>query len=177
MRQWKLFLPLGVFLVLAVLFWRGLQLDPEYMPSALVDRPVPSFQLPDLLSGELLDEAVLYEGPTLVNIWATWCPSCYVEHPYLNELAARGVRIVGINYKDDDTKARAWLAEKGNPYAANIVDADGMLGLDFGVTGAPETYLVDAEGVIRFRHQGPMNEQVWQRDFLPLMPAGGDLAG
>lgn len=169
MKRLKLFLPLLVFVALSVLFWRGLQLDPEYMPSALIDRPVPEFSLPSLHNGELVNEDALVNGVTLVNVWATWCPACHVEHPYLNQLSERGIRIVGLNYKDDDAAARRWLHEKGDPYSFSIADSDGMLGLDFGVTGAPETYVVDARGIIRFRYQGPLSERVWQQHFEPLL--------
>lgn len=169
MKRLKLFAPLLVFVALSVLFWRGLQLDPEYMPSALVDRPVPAFSLPALHGDKLIDSAALVDGITLVNVWATWCPACHVEHPYLNQLSERGVRIVGLNYKDDADAARQWLQQRGDPYRFSIFDADGMLGLDFGVTGAPETYLVDTQGIIRFRYQGPLSERVWEQHFKPLI--------
>ena len=162
-------LPLAVFVALALLFWRGLQLDPQYMPSALVDRPVPSFSLPALMDGQTLTESKLVGNVTLLNVWATWCPSCRVEHPFLNELAAQGVRLVGLNYKDDDEEARQWIEKRGNPFEAIIVDAAGLLGLDLGVTGAPETYLIDDEGVIRFRYQGPLNARVWEQHFAPRL--------
>ena len=105
---------------------------------------------------------------SLFNVWATWCITCRAEHPYLEKLADAGVPIYGINYKDDSAAARRWLAELGNPYRANIVDAQGTLGLDLGVYGAPETYLVDADGVVRYRHVGEVNDRIWENTLGPL---------
>jgi cytochrome c biogenesis protein CcmG/thiol:disulfide interchange protein DsbE len=99
----------------------------------------------------------------LVNVWATWCPTCKAEHAFLNELAKEGVKIVGINYKDDDFKARQWLQAYGNPYLFNIADPDGKLGLELGVYGAPETFLVDSKGIIRAKHIGDLNPAVWDK--------------
>ncbi len=166
MSRLRLFIPLLVFIALALLFWRGLSLDPNYMPSALENRPLPAFTAATL-DGASISDTDLRGAPALVNVWATWCPSCAAEHAYLNELARRGVRIYGINYKDDPAAARRWIAEKGNPYVANILDPSGHLGLDLGVTGAPETYLIDAAGVVHLRHQGPVDERVWQRVLQP----------
>jgi cytochrome c biogenesis protein CcmG/thiol:disulfide interchange protein DsbE len=104
----------------------------------------------------------------LLNVWATWCVSCRVEHPYLHQLADLGVLIYGVNYKDDDADAMRWLDQLGNPYVANIVDSEGTLGLDLGVYGAPETYLVDAAGVIRYRHVGVVDDRVWRTILQPL---------
>lgn len=164
----KLFLPLILFAVLALFLFRGLSLDPRELPSALIDKPFPAFSLPALDGGETLDRSVLAGEVSLVNVWATWCISCRVEHPYLQKLADAGVRIVGVNYKDDPAAARRWLADLGDPYQRNIVDSDGNLGVDLGVYGAPETYLVDAEGVIRYRHVGVVDERVWTRTLAPL---------
>ena len=102
-------------------------------------------------------------APVLVNVWATWCPTCKAEHAFLNELAASGIRIIGINYKDDVAKAQDWLAAFGNPYVYNLSDPDGKLGLELGVYGAPETFLVDSQGIIRDKHIGDLNPQVWAR--------------
>jgi cytochrome c biogenesis protein CcmG/thiol:disulfide interchange protein DsbE len=140
----KLFIPLILFAVLALFLFRGLELDPKERREDVI--------------GEV----------ALFNVWATWCVSCRVEHPYLHMLAEQGVPIIGLNYKDDDTDALRWLEELGNPYRVNIVDAQGTLGLDLGVYGAPETYLVDAGGVIRYRHVGVVDERVWQDILQPL---------
>ena len=139
MSRLKLFLPLGLFLVLAAFLLRGLSLDPQALPSALIDQPLPEFNLPALGREEMLSRASVTGEPALFNVWATWCASCRVEHPFLTQLAVAGVPIYGINYKDDDTAALGWLAELGDPYRVSIVDAEGSLGLDLGVYGAPET--------------------------------------
>jgi len=162
MQKVKLFLPLIIFLVLALFLLRGLDRDPSAMPSALIDRPVPAFSLPNLAEGgDRLSEQVLRGQPSLLNVWATWCPSCRFEHPFLVQLAEQGVRIVGLNYKDETLAARDWLARLGNPYSVTIEDAEGRLGLDLGVFGAPETYLIDADGVIRYKRVGVVDERIW----------------
>ncbi|WOJ93986.1 DsbE family thiol:disulfide interchange protein [Congregibacter variabilis] len=157
----KLFVPLGLFVLLAVLLFRGLSLDPQELPSALIDKPLPGFKLPALQTQEMLSDADLVGKPALLNVWATWCISCRVEHPYLQRLADEGVLIYGLNYKDDSVAARSWLDSLGDPYRASVVDADGTLGLDLGVYGAPETYFIDANGVIRYRHVGVIDERIW----------------
>lgn len=167
----KLFLPLLVFVVLAIVFWQVLKrehYDPQYLPSALIDKPVPAFELPSLDNEPLSADLLANGQPVLLNVWATWCISCRVEHPYLNQLKQQGVRIIGLNYKDDADKARQWLEKLGNPYTQNIVDADGRLGLDLGVYGAPETYLVDGNGVIRLKHVGVVDENVWRDTIEPV---------
>ena len=164
----KLFLPLFLFAVLALFLYRGLQLDPRELPSALIDRPLPAFELPALGEDRLLTREQVTGEVSLFNVWATWCVSCRVEHPYLHMLAEQGVPIFGVNYKDDDADALRWLQELGDPYRLNIVDAQGTLGLDLGVYGAPETYLVDAAGVIRYRHVGVVDDRVWRDILQPL---------
>jgi cytochrome c biogenesis protein CcmG/thiol:disulfide interchange protein DsbE len=172
----KLFLPLILFIGLALLLFRGLSLDPQALPSALIDQPLPAFSLPVLGQERLLGPGELKGEVALLNVWATWCISCRVEHPYLMQLAAGGVPIYGVNYKDEDAAAAKWLADLGDPYRATIVDREGSLGLDLGVYGAPETYLVDARGVIRHRHVGVVDERVWttllQPMYLELVAAG-----
>jgi cytochrome c biogenesis protein CcmG/thiol:disulfide interchange protein DsbE len=175
MQRLRLFLPLIVFALLALLLWRGLSLDPNYMPSALEDRPLPEFRL-RTLDGRELGTRDLLGVPALLNVWATWCPTCAAEHAYLNELAKQGVPIWGLNYKDDEGEARRWIAERGDPYRANLLDPDGRVGLDLGVTGAPETYVLDARGVVRLRHQGAVDERVWRTVIEPVwrsLQAGG----
>ncbi|MFV0477373.1 MAG: DsbE family thiol:disulfide interchange protein [Parahaliea sp.] len=165
----KLFLPLILFVVLALFLYRGLSMDPRELPSALIDKPFPVFALSSLADGNILRRDTLTGEVSLVNVWATWCVSCRVEHPYLEKLAAEGgVRIVGINYKDDENLARRWLQQLGNPYALILSDTEGKLGLDLGVYGAPETYLVDAQGVIRYRHVGVIDEKIWTTVLAPL---------
>lgn len=161
----KLFLPLILFALLALLLFAGLGIDPQRLPSTMIDQPLPRFSLPALEGGGKLTREDLLGEVALLNVWATWCAACRVEHPYLQELADRGVPIYGLNYKDEDAAARQWLARLGDPYRRNIVDREGSLALDLGVYGAPETYLFDADGTIQYRHVGVVNEQVW-RDIL-----------
>lgn len=174
MGRFKLFIPLLVFVLLASFLYWGLERDPNAMPSALVDRPVPLFTLPRLDDEQqFVTQQVLKGQVTLLNVWATWCFSCRAEHPFLVDLAGRGVVIIGLNYKDDGAEARSWLAQLGNPYKENIVDRDGSLGVDLGVFGAPETYLVDSSGVIRLKHVGVIDERVWQGEIAPLYESLG----
>lgn len=170
MQRLKLFIPLIIFVILALFLWRGLSLDPNAMPSALIDKTFPEFSLPTLDDEtRLTTREELIGEIALVNVWATWCVACRVEHPFLNQLAERGARIVGINYKDNTEAARQWLAGLGNPYQWNIVDTTGRLGIDLGVSGAPETYLLDSKGVIRHKHVGVVDQRVWDEKFLPVI--------
>ncbi len=170
MSRLKLFIPLIIFIVLALFFWKGLSLDPNAMPSALIDKSFPEFSLPRLQDeARVTTKNDLLGEITLVNIWATWCVSCRVEHPYLNKLKEQGVRIVGLNYKDESNAARQWLTDLGNPYQWNIVDTEGRLGVDLGVFGAPETYILDPQGVIRYKHVGVVDQRVWDERFLPVI--------
>lgn len=168
MARIRLFVPLIIFLALAALLYLGLGHDPRELPSALVDRPVPAFALPALGDDKPLDQTLFRDSPRLLNVWATWCSACRDEHPFLVELARAGVSIVGLDYKDDPAAARRWLADMGNPYQEVIADREGRLGLDLGVYGAPETYVIDAAGVIRYRHVGVLNAQVWRERIEPV---------
>ena len=169
MKRLKLFIPLALFVLLSAFLLRGLQLDPQALPSALIDRPLPEFELPALGRSDLVSREAVTGEVSLFNVWATWCASCRVEHPFLTRLAAGGVPIYGINYKDNDSEALQWLAELGDPYRLSIVDAEGILGLDLGVYGAPETYVVDEDGVIRYRHVGVVDERVWAQILEPIL--------
>lgn len=169
------FIPLSLFAAVAVvLFWQLTRNaegdDPRALESALIGQPLPPFRLESLTSpGEMLDGRALVNGkPLLLNVWATWCPTCRAEHQYLNQLSAQGIRVVGMNYKDDRQHAIRWLNQLGDPYALNLFDGSGMLGLDLGVYGAPETFLIDGKGIIRYRHAGDMNAQVWDRELKAL---------
>jgi len=169
MQRFKLFIPLIIFVILAVFFWKGLSLDPSAMPSALIDDPVPKFELPTVKDESTLVTQDVFKGQvSLLNVWATWCISCRVEHPYLNKLSGEGVPIYGVNYKDDTIAAQKWLQEFHDPYQLSVVDADGRLGIDLGVFGAPETYLIDRRGVIRYKHVGVVDERVWSKILKPL---------
>ena len=168
MARVRLFLPLLLFVALLSLLVRGLQLDPRALPSALLDQPFPEFRLPALGETRTLQRESITGVPALLNVWASWCYSCRVEHPWLQQLAAAGVPIFGLNYKDREREALDWLGELGNPYRLNIADTEGSLGLNLGVYGAPETYLLDADGSIRHRHVGILDESVWRQQIEPL---------
>lgn len=164
-------LPLGIFLGLVVLLFRGLGLNPREVPSPLIGKPAPAFSVPRLKQPEsTLSEADLKGQVTLVNVWATWCTSCRAEHDVLMELARSGlVPIYGLNYKDDRNAAREWLMRHGDPYQVVGVDADGRVGIDWGVYGAPETYVIDQEGVIRHKHIGVLTHEIISQDIVPLV--------
>lgn len=165
---WR-FVPVLVLLALALLFfWALNRPDREEVPSARTGQPVPAFELPTLNSDETRTEAVFEGHWSLLNVWGAWCPTCHVEHPYLLELAERGVRIVGLNYKDDLPEARAYLDKGGDPFAVNLVDEDGDYGLDLGVYGAPETWVINPEGEVELRHAGELNREVWQEKIAPV---------
>lgn len=179
MSRASLFIPLTVFVLLAVVLYAGFGLnDAHVLPSALLNKPFPKFSLPRLdastspLPAQQVSEAAVKGSVHLVNVWGTWCPTCAAEHPTLMRLAQEeGMAIIGVDYKDDAEAARAWLQQRGNPYTITVVDAEGTLGLDLGVYGAPETFLVDAAGVIRFKWVGDMNERVWREQFKPRLAA------
>ncbi len=166
-RRLLLCLPLLAFLVLAGFLFRGLHRDPQALPSALVGQPFPSFSLPGVKDDQLFSRQDLLGRPALVNVWGTWCVACREEHPVLNQLKAQGVVIHGINYKDDNASARRWLAEFHDPYQLDLRDDAGRLGLDLGVYGAPETFLIDAQGVVRYRHVGVVDQRVWAEELGP----------
>ncbi|MGE7992020.1 DsbE family thiol:disulfide interchange protein [Pseudomonas sp. NPDC089554] len=169
MKRWIMVLPLAVFLLMALFLYKGLFLKPDELPSAMIGKPFPAFSLPEVQEGgRTLTQADLLGRPALVNVWGTWCPACKVEHPFLNQLAQQGVVIHGINYKDDNAAALKWLAEFHNPYQLGIRDEQGTLGLDLGVYGAPETFLIDAQGVIRYKHVGIVDATVWREQLAPL---------
>lgn len=165
-RKLLAFIPLVIFIALGGLLWRGLSLDPRELPSQLAEqqRPVPAFSLPSLTEPERMLSAEDLKGEVaLLNVWATWCPTCKEEHGFLNRLARdEGVTIYGINYKDEPGKAREWLRRYLNPYRLVVLDQQGSLGLDMGVYGAPETYVLDAQGAVRYRHVGAVDAEVWQ---------------
>jgi cytochrome c biogenesis protein CcmG/thiol:disulfide interchange protein DsbE len=166
-------LPLLALAALAFLLWRGLALNPREVPSPLVGKPAPAFSLPLLettTGAKVFTPADMRGKVWLLNVWASWCVACREEHPVLVELAKSGVvPIVGLNYKDEPEAARAWLARFGNPYVKSAVDADGKVGIDYGVYGVPETYLIDAEGVIRFKQIGPVTPRIVEERIRPLL--------
>ena len=165
-----LFIPLAIFVVLVGFFFRGLSLDPNEMPSALLDKSVPKFILPRLENPqETRTETILHGKVSLLNVWATWCVTCRQEHAFLNQLKNQGIHIVGLDYKDNSVDAQRWIAELGNPYDEILVDEDGRVGVDLGVFGAPETYVVDKQGVIRYKYIGDLNQKVWNETVQPII--------
>jgi cytochrome c biogenesis protein CcmG/thiol:disulfide interchange protein DsbE len=171
MKRWIMALPLVIFLGVALFLYRGLYLDPAELPSALIDKPFPEFSLREVQSDKLLTRADLLGKPALVNVWATWCVACRVEHPVLNRLAGQGVLIYGINYKDVNADARKWLKDFHDPYALNVRDEEGSLGLNLGVYGAPETFLIDRKGIIRHKYVGVIDDTVWREKLAALYQA------
>ncbi len=171
MQRLKLFLPLLIFALLAALLFGRLGEDPEYLPSALIDKSIPEFELPELHeSSRTLTPNDLRGEPGLLNVWASWCFACRVEHPFLTKLAEEyKVPLYGLNYKNDTDEAQKWLREFGNPYQFNIVDRSGRLGIDLGVAGAPETFLFDRHGRIRHRHIGIVDDKVWADTLQPML--------
>ena len=163
-------MPLLVFGVLAVFLWRGLSLEPQHLPSVRVDKPLPFFQLNTIGSAretERFTPNAMRGHIALLNVWASWCEACTEEQVFLLQLAREGVAIYGLNYKDAPDDAVHWLGEWGNPYQLIGADESGRVAIDLGVYGAPETFLIDKAGIVRYRHVGVLNAQAWQAEFLP----------
>jgi len=171
MRYLRYLVPLAVFVGLAALLYKGLGMNPREIPSPLIGKPVPEFSLPRLADPDrLITNKDLLGKVSLVNVWATWCVSCRAEHEVLVQFARKGlVEIYGLNWKDDSAAAREWLRQLGDPYVATAVDQEGRTAIDFGVYGAPETFLVDHEGLIRFKHAGPLTNDLLREEILPLV--------
>jgi cytochrome c biogenesis protein CcmG, thiol:disulfide interchange protein DsbE len=167
----KFFLPLIAFITLAGFLFAGLRLDPREVPSPLINKPAPAFDLPVLGAAQRVNQDT-YKGKVwLLNVWASWCVSCKDEHPLFVALSKRGElkNLVGLNYKDQTAPAMKWLSDLGNPYTLSIVDADGRVGIDYGVYGVPETFVMDKRGVIRYKHIGPVSEKAWLDKIKPLL--------
>jgi len=169
-------LPIAIlvaFALLIVLFIRMLPRDPSILPSPYIDKAAPAFDLPALKRPDVrVNNASFAGGPALINVWATWCVGCREEHPFLMQLAEENpLPIYGINWRDDRATALSWLDQFGDPYVASGFDGDGRVGIDWGVYGAPETFLVDAEGTVLHKHLGPLTREAWNRDFLPRIDA------
>ncbi len=167
----KRFLPLGIFLVLAVFLAVGLGLNPREVPSPLIDKEAPAFRLPQLRDpGLTLGTDDLKGKVWMLNVWASWCVACLDEHPILVEFSKRNVLpIYGLNYKDKREDALAWLGKHGNPYTMSVQDGDGRVCIDYGVYGVPETYVIDRNGIIRYKRIGPVTVQILQEKILPLL--------
>ena len=173
-------LPFALFLALAALLYVGVRMnsgkDTSAIPSPFVGKPVPAFSLPVLGEpGRVLTDRDLRGKPYLLNVWGSWCVNCREEHPQLTALARRGVRVVGYNYKDAPQDAQRWLAEFGNPYDLIVADEEGRAALDFGIYGAPETFLVDKEGIIRWKLVGPITPELLTAEVEPRLKAIGAL--
>ena len=170
MKRFILFLPLILFLILGAFLYKGLFLNPKAMPSALEGKPVPEFKLLTVTKGDrVVTKVDLLGDYYLLNVWATWCASCKAEHPYLLDIARSGVAIYGINYKDDLGDAQKWLSYYQAPYRFSAFDVNGELGLNLGVYGAPETFLVDQHGIIRLRYAGVIDTNSWRVKFVPII--------
>jgi cytochrome c biogenesis protein CcmG/thiol:disulfide interchange protein DsbE len=168
-------IPLLLFLGLGVLLYAGLGKDTRYVPSPLIDKPAAAFALPELRDpSRTIDSKALSGQPYLLNVWGSWCVACQEEHPVLMRYAQRKrVPLVGLNWKDEPDTARRWLAQLGDPYDAIPVDADGRVAIDYGVYGAPETFLVDGQGVIRFKYIGPLTDEIIAKEIEPRLAAMG----
>lgn len=164
-------LPLLLFLIVAGFLFKGLFLDPREVPSPLVGKPAPQFSLPRLDDAQKIFTPKEMLGKVwLFNVWASWCGACRDEHPLLIELAQTGfVPIYGMDYKDTHDEAQQWLDERGNPYTAVAVDADGRVGIDYGVYGVPETYIIDKAGIIAYKHIGPITAEALRDKMIPLI--------
>jgi cytochrome c biogenesis protein CcmG/thiol:disulfide interchange protein DsbE len=167
----KFLLPAAVFLILVAVFVVGLTKDPSRIPSPLVNNPAPEFSLPSLQDPNVMVGSANYANEmALVNIWATWCPGCRQEHDFLLELAQENiVPIFGLNWRDNRPDALQWLQVLGDPYIASAFDVDGRVGIDWGAYGAPETFLIDKNGIVIHKHIAPLTREIWERDFMPLI--------
>ncbi|MGI9271401.1 MAG: DsbE family thiol:disulfide interchange protein [Woeseiaceae bacterium] len=167
----KFLLPLVAFIVLVGVFVVGLTMDPSRIPSPLLENPAPEYALPSLRDPNVMVGSASYENKmALVNIWATWCPGCRQEHDFLLELAGEGVvPIFGLNWRDNRRDALQWLEVLGDPCIASAYDVDGRVGIDWGAYGAPETFLVNKNGIVIHKHIAPLTREIWERDFVPLI--------
>jgi cytochrome c biogenesis protein CcmG, thiol:disulfide interchange protein DsbE len=170
MTRWLI--PLLVFGALLLFLVRGLNLNPREVPSPLIDRPAPAFAAPTLTDpARSLKREDLLGRVWLLNVWASWCGPCRAEHPQWLRLAKRqpAIALIGLNYKDEPDAAKAWLQDQGNPYTESLFDPQGQLGLDFGVYGVPETFVIDGDGIVRYKHVGPLTPSVLREQIEPLL--------
>jgi len=168
-RILTLSIPLIIFLAGCFFLFKGLYTDPRKLESVLVGENVPEFSSPDIYQLDKIHGTEIFKKQKLLlNVWATWCPTCYAEHQYLNQLAAEGIYIIGMNYKDNHRKAIKWLTDLKDPYQISLFDEKGMLGLDLGVYGAPETFFINSKGVIQYRHVGDINAQNWKNELSAI---------
>lgn len=167
----RLFVPVMVFLALAFFFWQGLSIDARALPSTLIGKKIPDFDVPLLQDEKQRFTAQdLHSKVSLIHFWASWCGTCVEEHPLINKIASlRKVPIYSFNYKDERADALKWLKKHGNPYEKVGFDYEGNVGINFGVYGTPEIFIVDKQGIIRFKYAGNINEDIWQHKMLPLI--------
>jgi cytochrome c biogenesis protein CcmG, thiol:disulfide interchange protein DsbE len=161
----------GIFIALVTLLAIGLTLNPREVPSPLIGKPAPAFELPLLHEPDMrFSQKDMLGRVWILNVWASWCPPCLIEHPIVSELARSGLApVVGLNYKDAREDALPWLSRNGDPYKISVQDAAGRIAIDYGVYGVPETYVIDRDGVIRFKHVGPLTPEVAERRIRPLL--------
>jgi cytochrome c biogenesis protein CcmG/thiol:disulfide interchange protein DsbE len=170
MKRLLFILPVIAFAGLAAFLGFGLTQDPKELPSQLIDRPLPEFALPGIVEGGPGLASASFKGePRLLNVWASWCAACPQEHPVLERIAAEGFPVYGIAWKDKPEDSRAFLARYGDPYSGMGSDFPGRTAIDLGVTGAPETFVVDKKGRVRFKQIGPISPEVWESQIRPLM--------
>jgi cytochrome c biogenesis protein CcmG/thiol:disulfide interchange protein DsbE len=167
----KYFIPLAVFIVLVVFLAVGLKLDPKHIPSPFIGKPAPEFSLPELHRPDrVISNAEMQGKVWLLNVWASWCVSCRAEHDVVKKFVSMNLApVYGLNYKDKPEEAKAWLKNLGDPYQASLVDVSGDTGIDWGVYGVPETFVMDKKGIVRFKHVGPITEQSLQEKIVPLV--------
>lgn len=173
--MWRYLVPAGVLVVLIGFFFVSLGRDKQTLPSPLIGKPAPAFELPRVDDPTRSVSNREFAGkPYVLNIWGTWCPGCRQEHDVLLQIAKRGdVPMIGLNWKDEIEPAQGWLRELGNPYAVSAYDPEGNVGIDWGAYGAPETFLVDANGTVIYKHVSPMTMEIWEREFLPRLSQSG----
>jgi len=171
----RFIIPIGLFVALAVFLFIGLSRDKETLPSPLIGKPAPQFELPRVDdTSQKFSNRELAGKPYVVNIWGSWCVACREEHETLMKIAQRGeIPLVGLNWKDELPLAQRWLQALGNPYLVSAFDPEGNVGIDWGAYGAPETFLVDARGIIIYKFVSPMTIEVWEREFLPRIEKSG----
>ena len=171
MKRALMFLPVLVAVAFGLFLYAGLGNDPQELDSALIGKPVPAFELQDLENPDRILTPSVFQGRvSLLNVWGTWCPACRDEHEDLVWLAEdKGIPIIGLNYKDNRDAAVRWLRDLGNPYQITLFDPQGRFGFDLGVYGAPETYIIDKQGIVRYRHVGVVNPQVWEEELEPVV--------
>jgi cytochrome c biogenesis protein CcmG, thiol:disulfide interchange protein DsbE len=164
-------LPLGLFVALAVFLGIGLKLDPREVPSPFIDKPAPALELPTLFdNSKTISNSDLKGKPWILNVWASWCVACRQEHQiFVSYSRSKRVPLVGLNYKDAANDAKAWLQELGNPYDIIAFDLQGSAGIEWGVYGVPETFVIDAEGIVRYKHIGPVSSSTMKNTIIPLL--------